>query len=385
MHSQLRVVHVYKSYPPVRGGIEGHIDLLTRLLAERGIQAEVLCTRVPGSAPREQRHGVQVQRCTSALTLASTPLPPALPLALRRSEAHIVHLHFPWPPGEVAWLLGGRRRPLVVTIHCEVVRQARLARWLAPLTQSVLAAAGRILVTGPFMRDAPLLARHRARVEVVPLGVDLDRFRPDPSATDPFPHIARPRIVFVGRLRHYKGLPVLAAALARLPQAQAQAQLVVVGAGPERASFEETLRALGCRDRAHLLGELDDNQLVRLLQTADAAVLASTSHAEAFGVAIAEAQACGVPAVTTEVGTGTAQTVADGISGRVVRSNDPEALAAALAWCLDPGAAPARRAAARAHAEAKLCARRMTDSVQQVYDALCPLPAGTTAQTSAVS
>lgn len=378
MHSQLRVVHVYKSYPPVHGGIEGHIDLLTRLLVERGIYAEVLCARAPGSAAREQRHGVEVHRCTSALTLASTPLPPALPAALHRSNARIVHLHLPWPPGEVAWRLGGRGRPLVVTIHCEVVRQARLARWLAPLTQSVLAAAARILVTGPFMRDAPLLARHRERVEVVPLGVDLDRFRPDPSATDPFPHIARPRIVFVGRLRHYKGLPVLAAALARLPRAQ----LVAVGTGPERARFEDMLQTLGCRDRAHLLGDLDDDRLVRLLQTADAAALASTSHAEAFGVAIAEAQACGVPAVTTEVGTGTAQTVADGISGRVVAPNDPEALAAALAWCLDPAAAPVRRAAARTHAEAKLCARRMTDSVQQVYNALWPLAAGAAAQAS---
>jgi rhamnosyl/mannosyltransferase len=124
-----------------------------------------------------------------------------------------------------------------------------------------------------------------------------------------------------------------------------------------------------------LLGDLDDDRLVQLLQTADAAVLASTSRAEAFGVAIAEAQACGVPAVTTEVGTGTAQTVADGVSGCVVAPNDHAALVAALTWCLDPLSAPARRAAARAHAEAKLDARRMTDTVVQVYEALS-LPHG---------
>ena len=380
MRSRLRVVHVYKSYPPMRGGIEGHIDLLTRLLVDRGIHAEVLCARMPGSMAREERHGVHVQRCTTLLTLASTPMPLTLPAALRRSNAHLVHLHFPWPPGEVAWLLGGRRRPLVVTIHCEVVRQARLARLLAPLTQMVLAAAGRILVTGASFRDAPFLAAHRERVEVVPLGVDLNRFRPNPTVRDAFPQIARPRIVFVGRLRHYKGLPLLAAALARLPQAQ----LVVVGDGPERGNFEQALRALGCRDRAHLLGDLDDDRLVRLLQTADAAVLASTSRAEAFGVAIAEAQACGVPAVTTEVGTGTAQTVADGVSGRVVAPNDHAALVAGLAWCLDPVSAPARRAAARAHAEGKLDARRMTDAVVQVYESLSLPPGYAAAKASQV-
>jgi len=363
MSSQLHVVHVYKGYPPVLGGIEGHIDLLTRLLTARGARAEVLCVREAGTVAVEERHGVNVHLCTSLVTLASAPLPPLLPWALRRSRAEIVHLHLPWPPGEVAWLLGGRRRPLIVTVHCEAVRQARIASLLAPLTQRVLGAASRILVTGAFMREAPFLAAHRGRVLVVPLGVDLDRLRPDPTVRDPLPEVAHPRLLFVGRLRHYKGLDVLAAALARLPQAQ----LVVVGDGPERDAFEAALCANGCRERAHLLGDVDDERLLRLLQTADAAVLPSTSRAEAFGVAIAEAQACGVPAVTTDVGTGTQQTVADGVSGRVVPPNNATALAEGLAWCLDPPHAAARRAAARQHAEARLCAQRMTDTIVGVY------------------
>ena len=360
----LRVVHLYKSYPPVRGGVEGHIDLLTRLLVQRGVQSEVLCARAPGTLRTEQRAGVRVRRCSAPLTLASTPFPPLLPWALRQSDADVVHLHFPWPPNEVAWLLGGRGRPLVVTVHCEVVRYPMLARLLSPLTQKVLRAARRIIITGEFMRTAPLLSAHSERVQWVPFGVDLDRFHPDPMAPDPLPAVAHPRVVFVGQLRHYKGVPVLAAALARLPQAQ----LVVVGDGPERAAFEAALRAQGCRGRAHLLGALADDRLLRVLQTSDAAVLPATSRAEAFGICIAEAQACGVPAVTTEVGTGTAQTVADGVSGRVVSPNDPIALADALAWCLDPAPASQRRAAARAHAEVALDARRMVDRIQQIYE-----------------
>jgi glycosyltransferase involved in cell wall biosynthesis len=366
MSSQLSVVHVYKTYPPVRGGIEGHIALLTRLLVVRGVRPEVLCVREPGTRRDEARDGVHVHRCTSALTLASAPLPPLLPLALRRSRADIVHLHLPWPPGEVAWLLGGRRRPLVITIHCEAVRQVRLVQLLAPLTQRVLRAAQRIIVTGVFMRDAPFLTPHRERVRVIPLGIDLEWFRPNPVAVDPLPQVEHPRILFVGQLRHYKGLPVLSAALARLPAAQ----LIVVGDGPERAALERALRESGGWDRAHLLGAVDDDRLLRLYQTADAAVLSSTSKAEAFGVAIAEAQGCAVPAVTTEVGTGTAQTVADGASGRVVPPNDPAALADALAWCLNPAHAAARRAAARRHAETHLCARRMAAAVHDIYTEL---------------
>ena len=97
-------------------------------------------------------------------------------------------------------------------------------------------------------------------------------------------------------------------------------------------------------------------------------MLPSTSRAEAFGLAIAEAQGCGVPAVTTEVGTGTAQTVVDRLSGRVVRPNDPAALAEALDWCIDPLHARERRAAARVHAETTLCAGRMVDAIRTIYE-----------------
>lgn len=108
------------------------------------------------------------------------------------------------------------------------------------------------------------------------------------------------------------------------------------------------------------------------MQRADAAVLCSTSRAESFGLALAEAQACGVPAVTTELGTGTAQALHDGVSGRVVPPGDPDALAEALRWCLEPTRRAARRAAARAHAERRLDAARMHRELLAIYAELLP-------------
>lgn len=366
MPSHPSVVHLYKDYPPVLGGIEGHIDLLTRLLGNRGVRCEVICARTNDAPRGEQRGAVRIRRCFAPITLASTPLPPFLPCALRRSAAEIVHLHYPWPPAEVAWLLGGRGRPLVITVHCEIIRQASLAALLGPITQRVLGQAARILVTGQFMREVGWLQPHRERVEVVPLGVDTDFFKPDPGVEDPLPQIGRPRILFVGRMRHYKGLTVLARALSLLPHVQ----LVAVGNGPSRPELVGALRESACADRAHLIGEVDETLLARIYQTSDAAVLASTSNAEAFGLSIAEAQSCGLPAVTTAVGTGTEQTIDDGVSGRVVPPNNPHALAEALAWCLDPARVHALRDAARAHAERNLNADRMADAVCRVYEEL---------------
>lgn len=359
----LSAVHLYKDFPPVRGGIEGHVGLLTAQLASRGVATTVLCSRLADQPKRELRNGVDIQRCTAPVEILSTPLPPGLPLALRRCPADLVHLHSPWPPAELAYWLAGRRRPLVVSVHCEAVRYPGVAALVSPLTQRVLGTARAIVVGSEPLAEIAALARHRDRVVVLPYGVDLEHFRPDPHTPDPLPAVARPRVLFVGRLRHYKGLDVIAAALAQLPDVR----LVVIGDGPSRTDFERALAAYGCADRAHLLGEIDDAALVRQFQHADAAVLASTSRAEAFGLSIAEAQACGVPAVTTELGTGTARTVDAGRSGRVVAPRDPRALADALRWCLRAEGRAERRAAARDHAERSLGATAMADRTLALY------------------
>jgi glycosyltransferase involved in cell wall biosynthesis len=59
-------------------------------------------------------------------------------------------------------------------------------------------------------------------------------------------------------------------------------------------------------------------------------VLPSTSRAESFGIAVLEAQAMGVPAVVTDVGTGTVEAIAPGETGLVVPPGNPAALAAAI-------------------------------------------------------
>lgn len=338
-------------------------------LVERGIECEVLTASEPGAPDHGIEHGIEVTRCASPITIASTPLPPGLPRALAASRADIVHLHYPWPPGEVAYWRGGRGRPLVVTVHCEVVRQQRIARWLAPLTRTVLSQASAILVTSDHMRHVAILEPFADRIETVLLGVDLDRFRPTVSNdADPLGDLTHPRIAFVGRLRHYKGLALLGPVLKRLvARGFTDAQLVVIGDGPERGRLEASLELAGVRDRATLLGEVSDSELVATLAACDAAVLPSTSRAEAFGIAIAEAQACGLPAVVTDVGTGTVLTVRDGVSGKVVEAGNVEAIADGLAWCVEPAHRATLREAARAHAERTLSAKAMVDNVIAVY------------------
>jgi glycosyltransferase involved in cell wall biosynthesis len=108
--------------------------------------------------------------------------------------------------------------------------------------------------------------------------------------------------------------------------ATTSAVLVLVGDGPERGPVQALARSLGLQRRVCFLGNREN--CVPILQAADLFVQASES--ESFGLAALEAQACGVPVVSTNVG-GVPEVIADGETGLLVDRTDAGALCAAAA------------------------------------------------------
>ncbi len=102
----MRVLHVYKTYPPVLGGIEGHLELLCRRQVEQGLEVTVLVT---GDGPTREavEDGVTVVRCRRLAELRSMPLSIDLVRRLRGFRPDVTHLQSPFPLGELAhWLEG---------------------------------------------------------------------------------------------------------------------------------------------------------------------------------------------------------------------------------------------------------------------------------------
>jgi len=200
-----------------------------------------------------------------------------------------------------------------------------------------------IAVSNPvYIQDSPFLRAHAARCRVIHFGIDLRRF--DAPVDDAVVAQWRAQypgkgiVLFVGRLRHYKGVDVLISALQRLPDARA----LVVGVGPMEQTWRRQAQTQGVADRVTFLGELSDAELVALYHAASIFVLPSTNRAETLGIVQLEAMACGLPLVCTELGTGTSYVNQNGQTGWVVPPDDADALAAALRKLLEN---PAQRAA----------------------------------------
>jgi glycosyltransferase involved in cell wall biosynthesis len=198
---------------------------------------------------------------------------------------------------------------------------ARLSPWIPTSILSCSEHARRIHVNRGY------IAR---KVEVVPNGFDTSFFRPDARARDSVrselklnPHT--PLVGWVGRFHPHKNAEGFLNAAGRLYSRLPQVHFVLVGDGLEigNPAVSNAVEAAGIQQVTHLLGVRND--IARLMAAVD--VLASSSSGEAFSNVIGEAMSCGVPCAVTDVGE-SAHIVGD--TGRVVPSNDMEALAAAM-------------------------------------------------------
>ncbi|GAB4581822.1 MAG: glycosyltransferase [Anaerolineales bacterium] len=356
----MKILHIYKDYYPILGGIENHIKTLAELEAQAGHHVTVLVTNPSRLPSRETMNGVHLIRAGRLTTVASTPLTFGFLTALPRLKPDITHLHFPYPIGEVSQLLAGKR-PYIITYHSDVVRQQTILRFYKPLLWRVLHSAARILPTSDrYIVSSPYLQPLAEKCTVVPLSVD-----PHPFAhpTPLIPPADRPTLLFIGRHRYYKGLDTLLQAMPNL-----KARLLVGGSGPEQARWQALAGEMGVTDRVQFLGDISDDDLPRFFANGDVFVLPANSRAEAFGKVLLEAMATGLPCITTELGTGTSFVVQDGVTGFVVPPQNSEALATAISRLLENvELRKAMGAAGRARVLAEFTPEKLLDRTQRVY------------------
>jgi glycosyltransferase involved in cell wall biosynthesis len=143
-------------------------------------------------------------------------------------------------------------------------------------------------------------------VVIVPLAVELSRFRPGKSRASLAQLGLRPPVIgYIGRLTALKGVDLLLDALKRLAEEGLPFSGLIVGGGPEEASLRRRLLALGLEERVRMLPAASHDEVARYYSCLDIAVLPSRTMPggkEQFGRALIEAMACAVPVVGSDSG-----------------------------------------------------------------------------------
>ncbi len=173
----MRVVHVFKDcYPPTTGGIEQHMSLLCRRLSETA-DTIILAPSRSRRRMEETAGRVRIIRVPEFGRYASTPLCPTAAAELRRLRPDIVHLHFPNPMGDIAYLMGARKTPLAVTYHADIIKQKLFLPLYRPVLGLIFKNARRIIFSAP--ENIPLSSvpvSERAKCRVIPFGIEPEAF-----------------------------------------------------------------------------------------------------------------------------------------------------------------------------------------------------------------
>lgn len=193
------------------------------------------------------------------------------------------------------------------------------------LERAALDAAAAIYPCSTGAADVLRRKGYRGVIRVLPLGVNVDRFTPDPTWAGSS-RAGCLRLAFVGRLVPEKGLDVVLEAMA----GEAGWHLEVLGTGPEEPALRARADGLGLADQVTFLGSVAQEDLPAAYRRADILVVPSQdtpAWTEQFCRVAVEAMACGVPVVASAVGS-LPEVVGDG--GLLVPPGDPEKLRAAL-------------------------------------------------------
>ena len=364
----MRVVHVFKDfYPPTTGGVEQHMQVLCSGLA-RQMDLGVLVPSRSRRRVEERINGVRVIRVPEFGRYLSVPFCPSMPSELKRLAPDLVHLHFPNPTGDVAYLLSGCRAPVVVTYHADMLRHPLLLRGYRRVFEQLNRRIRRIIVASQeYLDSSSFLAAHRDKCVVVPFGVDVETFTLRAGEVDAAQRLRQQHgerlVLFLGVLRPYKGLEVLVHAMQRV-----RGRLLIAGRGTW-PGLEALVRQLGLERRVTVLGEVSDAERRLLLHACDVATLPSLDRREAFGIVQLEAMACGRPVVSSDLSTGVRSVNAHGQTGWLVPPGDADALARALNMLLEDDDLRATLGkAAHERVEREFTAERMIARTRKVYE-----------------
>jgi glycosyltransferase involved in cell wall biosynthesis len=264
---------------------------------------------------------------TSAPFFMAMAVLPALKTLLKDGyDFDVIDAHYFYPDGVAAVMLGKwLGKPVVITARGSDINL--IANFIIP--RRLILWAGRtsarvVTVCEALRQDLIRLGIGSEHIITLRNGVDLDRFRPvDRTAARAALKLSGFTLLSVGALVPRKGHDIIIKTLTEL----SDAQLVIIGEGPERKNLQKLAQGLGVANRVNFMGALPQSELRGYYGAADALVLASSR--EGWANVLLETMACGTPVVASAV-SGTPEVVTACEAGVLMRERTPHGIVEAV-------------------------------------------------------
>jgi glycosyltransferase involved in cell wall biosynthesis len=287
---------------------------------------------------------------------------PSFHRKLRNLRPSLIHAHFASGGKTLLPLHRALRLPLIVTLHGG--SDVPIKKPQMGVYRELAERADLFICVSDFIRKQAIEAGYPPEKLLVHyIGIDRSLFFPPPDAMD------KDSVLFVGRLVEMKGCEYLIRAMQAVQASRPSTKLIVVGDGPLRSDLERLAKEL--RVRCKFMGVQSPATIRQLLQKSRLLSLPSVTtldgHVEGLGIALIEAQAMGVPVVST-LHAGIPEGVADGATGTLVPERDSERLAAAIVLLLEDQELWQRyHLATQEHIDRKFDLRKQTALLEDIY------------------
>jgi glycosyltransferase involved in cell wall biosynthesis len=308
----MKLLMLNYEFPPIGGGAGlAHASLLKEFAARSDLHVDVItCGTRPGVTRETFAAGVTIYRVgihkknphfwkrsevIQWLLRAHRPYQ----RLLRQNTYRLVHAFFGFPSGWLCYC-SRKRLPYIISLRGVDVpggnpRFKLEYKLLGPLLFSpIWRHASRIVSCSEGLRQRALDFMPRTTIEVIPNGVDLERFQPAPQR----PVSPTLRLITVGRLSTNKRVNMLVDAVVLLNQQGCPTHLTVVGDGALYGSLTQRIHGTGFTHLISLTGWCEPDQIPALYRRSDLYV--SATLGEGMSNAMLEAMASALPIVTTD-------------------------------------------------------------------------------------
>jgi len=330
-----KILHISKYYYPFFGGIEDVAQTIIEELKPCHSQ-QVICFNHHKGNEQSIENGIPVTRIGVVATVTSQPISfgykKQLSKIINEFQPDYIHLHLPNPLVSMYLLqIDLKGAKLVVHWHADVLGQKLIYAVYRRFEKKILQNSDKILATSETYRLSSKPLRNFAyKTMILPNTINENKFTTQNGDEKQIQAIRQKYdnkkiIFFVGRHVLYKGIDYLIDAEKLIDK---NSVIVIAGSGQETRRLKK--KAKNC-ERIFFVGRLSDEDMKHYLCASTVYAFPSHTRSEAFGVALAEALYCGLPAVSFDIqGSGTTWVNKDNFSGFVVQNRNVEQFATAV-------------------------------------------------------